>query len=353
MKLGAFDYLTKPVGRHDLSEVLARALVRPQVWALAGEADDSADEGLIGTSLPMRQVHKLIGLAATGNATVLITGATGTGKERVARVLHQYSARARKPFVAVNCAALPADLLESELFGHVRGAFTGAVADRRGRFVEAEGGTLFLDEIGDMSLAMQAKILRVIQEREVRLVGASVSEKVDIRIIAATHRDLPLLVREGTFREDLFYRLHVLHIPVPPLRARGSDILLLAEYFLRRAAPEAPKRLTAAAAKVLLEYDWPGNVRELENLMQRLTFMVRGPVIDRIDLLPFEGKSFALLTIEDLTRIDFHSAVASIEKYLIERALLAANGNRAEAARRLGIRRQFLYDKIKEYDIQG
>jgi two-component system, NtrC family, response regulator len=284
MKLGAFDYLTKPVGRHDLSEVLARALIRPPAWPPAAEADDAADEGLIGASPSTRQVHKLIGLAAAGHATVLITGATGTGKERVARALHQYSARAHKPFVAVNCAALPADLLESELFGHVRGAFTGAVADRRGRFAEAEGGTLLLDEIGDMSLAMQAKILRVIQEREVTPVGASVNEKVDIRIIAATHRDLPLLVSAGSFREDLFYRLHVLHIALPALRERGSDILLLAEHFLHRAAPESPKRLTPAAAKTLLEYDWPGNVRELENLMQRLTVVVRGSVIDQIDL---------------------------------------------------------------------
>jgi DNA-binding NtrC family response regulator len=301
----------------------------------------------------MRQVHKLIGLAAAGNATVLITGDTGTGKERVARALHQHSARAHHAFVAVNCAALPTDLLESELFGHVRGAFTGAVADRQGRFVEAEGGTLFLDEIGDMSLAMQAKIFRVLQEREVKPLGAAVSEKVDIRIIAATHRDLPVLVREGSFREDLFYRLHVLHIPVPPLRERGPDIMLLAEYFLERAAPGPPKSLTAAAAKALLDYDWPGNVRELENLMQRLTLVVRGPVIDRSDLPLFGHGPSTTLSIEDLARMDLHSAVACTEKYLIERALVAANGNRTEAARRLGIRRQFLYAKIKEYAIQG
>jgi two-component system NtrC family response regulator len=352
MKLGAFDYLSKPVSRDDLGAVLCRALARPQPRVSAASADDYADEGLVGTSLPMRQVHKLIGLAANHDVTVLITGESGTGKECVARALHRHSTRGGMPFVAVNCAALPADLLESELFGHRRGAFTGAVVDRRGRFVEAAGGCLFLDEIGDMSLAMQAKILRVIQEREVTPVGASLSEKVDIRIIAATHGDLLHLVQEGRFREDLFYRLHVLHISLPPLRDRGSDILLLAEHFLQRARTEPPKRLTNAAAKALLEYDWPGNVRELENLMQRLRLVVRGPIIDLPDIPAFERGSSAALTIEALTRMGFHTAVATLERYLIERALLTAQGNRAEAARGLGMRRQLLYDKIKEYAIQ-
>ncbi len=353
MKLGAFDHLTKPVGRDDIREVLARVLAHPLVKVLSDKAYDSVDEDLIGASSSMRGVHKLIGLAAATDATVLITGETGTGKERVARALHKHSARSKEPFVPVNCAAIPADLLESELFGHVRGAFTGAVANREGRFCEADGGTLFLDEIGDMSLPMQAKILRVIQEREVRPIGGTKSYRVDIRIIAATHHDLTTLIKEGKFREDLFYRLNVIHIPLPPLRERGSDILLLAEYFLGCATSDAPKRLSAAAAKSLLEYNWPGNVRELENMMQRLTLVVRGPVIDRTDLLIFKKEDSSELEIEDLIRMDLRSAVVRLEKYLIERALVEANGNRAEAARRLGIHRQLLYAKMKEHGIEG
>jgi DNA-binding NtrC family response regulator len=352
MKLGAFDHLTKPVGRDDISNVLARALTRPQAKSFSEHAEDDGEEGLAGTSKPMRAVHKLIGLAAAGDATVLITGETGTGKERVARALHTHSARAPKPFVAVNCAAIPTDLLESELFGHTRGAFTGAVTDSQGRFREANGGTLFLDEIGDMTLPMQAKILRVLEEREIRPLGDTKSYSVDIRILAATHRDLMALVTEGKFREDLFYRLNVIRIHVPPLRERGFDILLLAEYFLQRAAQSAPKQLTTAAAKALLEYDWPGNVRELENLMQRLSVVVRGPVIDRSDLFTLMKEPESGPTLEDLLHTDFHAAVASVEKYLIERALLKANGNRAEAARLLGMQRQLLYAKMKEHGIQ-
>lgn len=301
----------------------------------------------------MREVHKLIGLAAASDATVLITGETGTDKEQVARAIYKHSARFGGPFIPVNCAAIPSDLLESELFGHVRGAFTGAVADYERRFCEAQSGTLFLDEIGDMGLNMQAKILRAIEEREIKPVGGTKSYHVDIRILAAAHRDLTALVKEGLFREDLFYRLNVIHISLPPLRERRSDILLLAEYFLERSAPEAPKRLTASAAKSLLEHNWPGNVRELENMMQRLTLVVRGPVIDRADLPILKKGDHAGLEVEDLIYMDFYSAISRLEKYLIERALKEANGNRAETARRLRIRRQLLYAKMKEHSIEG
>ena len=261
MKLGAFDHLTKPIGRDDVHAVLARALARPVVdppHARSG-ADDN---GLMGASRPMREVQKLIGLASAGDVPTLISGETGTGKELVARALYEHGSRAGRPFIAVNCAAIPHDLLESELFGHVKGPFTGALTDHAGRFREADGGTLLLDEIGDMPLTMQAKLLRVLQDHEVQPLGSSKRQRVDIRLIAATNKDLLALVKEARFREDLFYRLKVIHIHLPPLRERGSDILLLAEHFLYQASTAAPKQLTASAAQSLLEYQWPGNVRE-------------------------------------------------------------------------------------------
>lgn len=286
MKLGAFDHLTKPIGREEVRAVLTRALSRPRRSANAPNEQRSADDRLLGASPAMREVHKLIGLASLSDATVLVQGETGTGKEEVARAIHRHGARARRPFVAVNCAAIPAELLESELFGHVRGAFTGALTARAGKFKEADGGTIFLDEIGDMTLPMQAKILRVLQDRVVTPVGASAAQPVNVRVIAATHRDLIAMVKETTFREDLFYRLNVVRIGLPPLRERGTDILVLAEHFLRQLAPHgaAPKRLLANTTEALLAYSWPGNVRELRNVMQQAVVTVRTPTIARGDL---------------------------------------------------------------------
>src|SRR5438034_6697649 len=352
MKLGAFDHLTKPIGRDDIRAVLARALTHPPTIA-AGKIDISSADELIGSSLPMREVQKLIGLAASSDATVLVLGETGTGKELVAQAIHQHSERARRPFVAVNCAAIPADLLESELFGHVRGAFTGAVQAHAGRFREADRGTLFLDEIGDMTPAMQAKMLRALQDRTITPVGGSAASgscRIDVRVIAATHRDLAALVREEKFREDLFYRLNVLRIELPPLRERGSDILLLAEHLLQRASADAPKKLSAAAAKALLGHAWPGNVRELENLMRSLTLTVRGPVIDRGDV-DFERAPASADSIDELLALDLPAATARLEKMLLQKALRETGNNRAEAARRLGIRRQLLYAKLKEHGL--
>ena len=346
MKLGAFDHLTKPIGRDDVRAVLARALARPRVVTQEAGGDDAGE--FLGSSDAMREVQKRIGLAASGDATVLILGETGTGKELVARAIHRHSNRARGPFVAVNCAAIPAELMESELFGHVRGAFTGAVQARAGHFRQADGGTLFLDEIGDMTAAMQAKMLRALQDGKITPVGGSAAHSVNVRIIAATNRDLTELVREEKFREDLFYRLNVLRIELPPLRERGPDILLLAEHFLRKAAPQAPKKLSAAAAQAMLEYAWPGNVRELENLMRSLSLTVRGPVIERDDL-HFESETTAGDSIHDLLQLDLPAATARLEKLLLRKALRQSGGNRAEAARRLGIRRQLLYSKLKEY----
>ena len=349
MKLGAFDHLTKPVARNDIKAVLERVLTQPSSTGRSAPSPAGESGEMIGLSPRMREVQKRIGLAASNrDTTILILGETGTGKELVARAIHRHSERAEKPFVPVNCAAIPADLLESELFGHVRGAFTGAVKPRMGRFKEADGGTLFLDEIGDMSLPMQAKILRVLEDRLVMPVGGSSAQKVDVRIVAATLRDLVALVHEGKFREDLFYRLNVFPIALPPLRERGSDVLALAEHFLQR-SPN-PKRLSTAAAKILLDHLWPGNVRELENLMRSLTMSVRGPVIGRDDLQLSHAPVFTE-SMEELLQLDFHSAVARLEKTLLQRALQASGGNRTEAARRLGINRQLLYSKLEEHGL--
>jgi DNA-binding NtrC family response regulator len=348
IKLGAHDHLTKPVGREDLKRVLADALKRPQITETSGTAEAAGE--LIGFGTSMRQVQKRIGVAASGNITVLIQGETGTGKELVARAIHRHSDRAKRPFVAVNCAAIPRELLESELFGHVKGAFTGAFSPRPGKFREANGGTLFLDEIGDMNLEMQAKILRVLQDKVVSPVGGQSSQEVDVRIVAATHQDLAKKIDEGGFRQDLFFRLNVLSIRLPPLRERGSDILLLAEHFLGSAS-QPSKSLSAAAAKRLLEHPWPGNVRELENVMRSASLTVRGNIIDAADLQLIGPSLGQELRIDDLLQLDYHSAISRLEKLLLERALNRANGNRTEAARLLNIHRQLLYAKLKEHGL--
>jgi DNA-binding NtrC family response regulator len=348
IKLGAFDHLTKPIGRVDLQRALTEALKRPQITP-GGDSLLSNDD-LIGFSSGMREVQKRIGVAASGEVTVLIEGETGTGKELVARAIHRYGGRGKRPFVAVNCAAIPRELLESELFGHVKGAFSGAFQPRAGKFREADGGTLFLDEIGDMPLEMQVKILRVLQDKVVTPVGGHSSYQVDLRILAATHQNLGKKIQEGNFRQDLYFRLNVLNIRLPALRERGSDILLLAENFLMRFS-SPPKSLGAAAAKLLLEHPWPGNVRELENVIRSSSLAVRGAVIDARDLQMVATESPVQASIEDLLELDFHSAVSQFEKLLLTKALKKTHGNRTEAARLLSIRRQLLYAKLKEHGI--
>lgn len=355
MRLGAFDHLTKPIRRDAVIEVLARAL-RAETAAAASTPFSGEEDELIGLSNAMREVHKRIGLAAASAAPVLILGETGTGKEMVARALHRHSARADAPLIAINCAAIPRELLESELFGHVRGAFTGATGDRPGCFRAADGGVLLLDEIGDMALNVQAKILRVLQQGEVTPLGSHKTVKVDVRVVAATHRDLSTAVRDGSFREDLFYRLNVLSIQVPPLRDRLADIVPLAEHFLRRAAaPDAPKALSAAAAQWLVRHTWPGNVRELRNLMERCHALVRQRVIGSADLA---GDAGAGSTIDggdalpsDWLDGELPTSVERLERLLIAQALARTGGNRAEAARRLGIHRQLLYRKMAQYGL--
>jgi DNA-binding NtrC family response regulator len=346
MRLGAFDHLTKPIGRDDLARVLKSMLA--SIAEPRASRSEPEQEGLFGSSETMRTVQKTIGMLADSDATVLITGETGTGKELVARAIHGHGHRSGGPFIAVNCAAIPDELLESELFGHVRGAFTGAVSDRTGAFRQAEHGTLLLDEIGDMDAAMQAKILRALQERVVTPVGGK-SVPVDVRVIAATHRDLTQRVRDGSFREDLFYRLHVVPIHLPPLRERIADIVPLAEHFLGRAS--AGKRLSADGAARLIRHAWRGNVRELKNAMERAAVLVRGEFINAADLAFLAESQASQVEIGGWLDEDLPTAVARLEEMLIRRALERSAGNRAEAARMLNVHRQLLYAKMKRYGL--
>lgn len=366
MRLGAFDHLAKPISREAVREVLERALQRRTAHGPSAASADAPDEDggeLIGPSHAMREVHKRIGLAAANAMPVLVLGETGTGKEMVARALHRHSARAERPFVAVNCSAIPKELLESELFGHVRGAFTGATGERPGCFRAADGGVLLLDEIGDMALDVQAKILRALQEGEVTPLGSHRTVKVDVRVVAATHRDLDAAVREGRFREDLLYRLDVLSIRLPPLRERLADIIPLAEHFLRRAAgadaAAPPKALSAEAAQGLLSHAWPGNVRELRNVMERCQALVRHRVIGGADLATALGTTLGAEPRADADHAlpaawfegELPAAVEKLERLLIAHALAQTQGNRAETARRLGIHRQLLYRKLAQYGL--
>jgi DNA-binding NtrC family response regulator len=358
IRLGAFDHLTKPIGRAELADNLTRMLALRAMEQTAPVAAEDAQLASrftpIGLSEPMRMVQKAIGLAADSDTTVLVIGETGTGKELVARALHEYSRRKPEPFIAVNCAAIPSDLLESELFGHVKGAFTGASADRNGAFRDADGGTLFLDEIGDMPPAMQAKILRVLQDKIVTPVGGR-PVQVDVRIVAATHRKLPERVAQGLFREDLYYRLNVLTIPLAPLRERLADIVPLAEHFLRLAARpgERPKRMTGALAAHLLSRPWPGNIRELKNAIDRAVVLARGDTLDVADMGDAGIETEPDVPPAGWLDGDLHTAVARLETEMIRRALQTCAGNRTEAARRLGINRQLLYTKIERYGLDA
>ena len=354
MRLGAFDHLTKPLGRDALGQALARALRDRQAPAAAGASVPACTDGerMISNSECMRAIFKRIGLVAESDNSVLVHGETGTGKELVAQALHANSKRAQGPFVAVNCAAIPAELLESELFGHVKGAFSGAATDRLGRFREADGGTLFLDEIGDMALPTQAKILRVLQEREVTPLGARHALPVDLRIVAATHRNLAEDVAAGCFRADLWYRLQVITIDVPPLRERTGDVSLLAGHFLQQHAART-KRLDAAALAALEACPWPGNVRQLRNTIQRAIALSEGELIGPAHLGLVPEREAAPPVPGAAVGIDWDGpldlAVAQLEAAMLQRALDATAGNRSEAARRLGLSRQQLYRKLAQF----
>jgi two-component system nitrogen regulation response regulator NtrX len=357
MHLGAAEYLEKPLARERLYGVLDRVLApaasREGRAAEEGKEPGGARYGMVGRSEAMQRVYQLVDMVAPARARVLISGERGTGKELVARAIHALSPRRDRPFVQMNCAAVPADLIESEMFGHVKGAFTGAVSDRRGTFESADGGTLFLDEIGDMSLVMQAKLLRVLQEGEVTPVGSSRSRAVDVRILAATSKNLLEEIEKGRFRDDLYDRLNVVNIALPPLRARREDVPLLAEHYLRLASVEngfKPKRLAPRAVEFLSQLPWRGNVRELRNLMERLAVIVAREAVTHRDVMealhmtaPAGGDDGAPLALR-VARSRFE------RQYILER-LSANRGNLGQTARELGIERTNLYRKMKQLGI--
>ncbi len=355
VKLGAFDYITKPFEIEQLVLVIEKALsevaLRSEVARLREEVARSVRfENIIGQSRAMQDIFALIRRVAASQASVLITGESGTGKELVARAIHAHSPRAARPFVAINCAAIPETLLESDLFGYKRGAFTDARADKPGLFVEASGGTLFLDEIGELPLPLQPKLLRVLQEREVRPLGATKSERVDVRVLTATNRQLEKRLKEGRFREDLFYRLNVIHIDLPPLRDRIEDVLPLAEHFLARSARRASKSIHGfreSAKKILLGYGWPGNVRELENVVERAVALAEGEIVSAEDMPPAmrDRKNQDRLT----TALAQGLTLDELEREYIQRVLEAEGGNKTRAAQRLGLDRKTLYRKLEEY----
>ncbi|ADO50388.1 sigma-54-dependent response regulator transcription factor ZraR [[Enterobacter] lignolyticus] len=344
IKSGALDYLIKPLDFDRLQETLAQALAHTREPEGEPSPVSAAQCGMVGRSPAMQHLLNDIAMVAPSDATVLIHGDSGTGKELVARALHASSARGEKPLVTLNCAALNESLLESELFGHEKGAFTGADKRREGRFVEADGGTLFLDEIGDISPLMQVRLLRVIQEREVQRVGSNQTISVDVRLIAATHRDLAQEVSAGRFRQDLYYRLNVVTIEMPSLRQRREDIPLLAEHFLQRYAGrnrKAVKGFTPQAMDLLIHYDWPGNIRELENAIERAVVLLTGEFITEREL----PLAIAATPIKALPEHDILPLV-EVEKEVIQAALEKTGGNKTEAARQLGITRKTLLAKL-------
>jgi len=356
MKRGAYDFLAKPVNLDRLELLLKRALGERELGKenkrlKAKLGSKVGFENILGTSPAMEEVFDTIRQAAPSRATVLIQGESGTGKELVARALHQCSPRAENPFVPVHCAALSPTLLESELFGHEKGAFTGAVERRRGRFEMADGGTLFLDEIGEIAASLQVKILRVLEERKFERVGGSETISVDVRLVTATNQDLQALLKEGRFREDLFYRLYVVNLMIPPLRDREGDIALLAQHYLKKLAEEnqkKPVRLTPDALDALTAYAWPGNVRELRNVIERMVVLGSGTKLTVRDLpaniRPEKGRLRAGSRAGNRLR--------DTERQLLEEALRRHKGNRTKAALDLGISRRTLHRKLNEFGLR-
>ncbi|MFZ5442760.1 MAG: sigma-54-dependent transcriptional regulator [Myxococcota bacterium] len=357
IRLGAYDFITKPFEFETLALTLERAVahraLQLEVSRLRREVADNPPRfaELLGTSPPMQELFRMLHRVADTMTTVLVTGESGVGKELVARALHQESRRRAGPFVAINCGALPENLLESELFGHVKGAFTDARADRAGVFREANGGTLFLDEVGELPISLQPKLLRVLQERVVRPLGASREVPVDVRIVCATNVDLREAVEQGKFREDLYYRLDVVHLEVPPLRARGTDVLLLAEAFLERLGKRdgrlAPKLPPEIAAR-LMAYEWPGNVRELLNLLERVMALSNGDTIREEDL-PDRVRRGGPAVIPDAAEPATILPLAEVEKRYILKVLGLLKGNKRKAAEALGLDRSTLYRKLQTY----
>ena len=361
MQLGAYDYITKPFNLDEVLVTVQRFFERQsltaqiqQLSSRLGERDPN--EVIIGDSLPMQEVYKTIGRVARSDATVLVSGETGTGKELVATVLHRSSSYRAGPLIKVNCAALPETLLESELFGHEKGSFTGALNQRKGRFEMAHKGTIFLDEIGEMTLSTQKKMLRVLQEREFERVGGSVTVKVDTRVISATNKVLTHEIEEGRFREDLYYRLNVIAIFLPPLRDRLDDIPLLVEHFLdkHRSGPSSgPSPISQVAIRLLMEYGWPGNVRQLENVIERATVLSQGGVIteDHIDLSGADSRR--LLDIGQRLRkgASLAELLTSVERQALSEALTLTDGDRVAAAGLLGLDPGDLKGRLVQFDL--
>ncbi len=368
MRLGAFDYLTKPFHIDEIRHVVNRALEYRQLQSentmlkrqlkTAGKIDT-----IVGNHPSIHRLKDLMRTVADSDSTILILGESGTGKELVARGIHHLSDRADRPLIPVNCGAIPEDLLESELFGHVKGAFTGAVTDRAGRFQLADGGTIFLDEIGDMSPKLQVKVLRVLQEQEFEPVGSTQTVKVNVRVIAATNRDLEKDVRDRRFREDLFYRLNVIPVHLPPLRERGDDLALLADHFIKKFNKTKGRRLThftPEALALLQRHTWPGNVRELENLVERMAILHQEGAIDSADLperfrqphrRPGGAGGLALdLPPLDQGAVDLGLIVARVEYHYIQQALALCDGVKTQAARRLAIKRTTLVEKARKFE---
>jgi two-component system response regulator AtoC len=356
MKRGAVDYVLKPFDLEALEVVIRRALdlrrYRTENRYLREQVEPTASfESLVGVSAVMQDVYDVIQRVAPTKTSVLVTGETGTGKELVAHAIHNLSPRRDHVFVAINCAAIPSELLESELFGHTRGAFTGADRERIGRFELADGGTIFLDEIGDMAYPLQAKLLRVLQEGSIERIGSNKRIGVDARVVSSTHRDLAAAIRDERFREDLYYRLNVVHVAVPPLRERREDIVPLARHFLAAFARDLGRpalALGAEAARLLEQYDWPGNVRELQNLMERTVVLCDGLAVDPAffrRLLATEVPEPAPET------LDLETAVGETERKLILRALNVAGDNKVQAAGLLGVSERTLWYKLKKYGL--
>ncbi len=363
MRNGAFDYIAKPFDIDELDITVSKALqfrdILKDNQRMRAELDEHQQiDSLIGDSPTFRRVLQSIDSVRESNATILLTGESGTGKEMVARAIHKHGNRADKPFVAVNCAAIPEGLLESEMFGHRKGAFTGAVADRVGRFMQADQGTLFLDEIGEMPLALQAKILRALQERVIEPVGDPRERKVDVRVIAATNKNLLDAVANKEFREDLYYRLNVFPIPLPALRERAEDIAPLARHFAHTLGAAAGKRFTgfsAEALQAMASYSWPGNIRELQNCVERATIVASGAVIEEQDLPAYlfasnPGSTGAPI-IEGNVPADLDAALAEVEKAYILAALAQSNGVQAAAAQLIGISERSFWYRLKKLGI--
>ncbi len=368
MKNGAYDYVTKPFDDIDrIAIVLEKAMERYRLMQKLKQlershAGEGSYEGIIGKSRKIQEVFNTVESIAPTTSTVLVTGESGTGKELIARAIHNRSERRTKPFVVINCAAIPVHLLESELFGHKKGSFTGAVADKKGLFEEAHGGTIFLDEIGEVPPAIQVKLLRVLQEGEVRAVGGMNSHIVDVRLVAATNQDLQVAVHEGRFREDLFYRLNVIGIHLPPLRERADDIPLLAYYFLQQFSERMKKkmdRISVDALQALQNYSWVGNVRELENVIERAVVLAAGETVTAQDLPPrVLGESFYLVGEEresDLTKLPYQDAktraLTAFNRAYITSLLKQAQGNISFAAERAGMDRSNFKKLIKRYGV--